>query len=187
MRGLAFLVRVEEPRSQRSPCLTRFSVFKGRRILRLYLSIFFHAHASLLQQSGQQQTQRKASTSSASIPRLPSTKLCESLLDQTLNTYSLGKYVASRWELEDNMRWMQLVCLLTVRRRSPADTFLQVDQRGRPSGFGKVSGQVVEAIMGGIFRQYVGLFVVTVCNDCLRTLRVRPWHYKSSTRACFRS
>lgn len=31
----------------------------------------------------------------------------------------------------------------------------QVDHRGRPSGLGKVSGQAVEAIMGGIFRQYV--------------------------------
>lgn len=124
--------------------------FLGRRILRLYLSIFFHAHTSLLEQARRQQ-QASDDTADAIAPSSgspSSTKLTESLLNDTLNTYSLGRFVATRWELEHNMRWMQMV-----------------DHRGRPSGLGKVSGQAVEAIMGGIFRQYGAAVALQVFNS----------------------
>lgn len=121
--------------------------FLGRRILRLYLSIFYHAHASLLEQA---RDQRHANPNfpTPSSSTLASLKLCEAALEEALDSRALGRYVGSRWELEDNMVWRAMT-----------------GRDGRPTGLTKISGQAVEAIIGGVFRQYGAATALQVFNS----------------------
>lgn len=69
----------------------------GRRILRLYLSIFLHAHANLM-------TVVKTSQMVAS----PTDQHGE-ILETLLSSHALGRDVASRWQLDGHMIWRQVV------------------------------------------------------------------------------
>jgi hypothetical protein len=63
---------------------------------------------------------------------------------RVLNTHSLGEYVAPHWRLQDVMRCVP-----------PRAGELGLD--GRASGLHKIAGTMVEAIVGGVFHQFVGL------------------------------
>ena len=63
---------------------------------------------------------------------------------RVLNTHSLGEYVAPHWRLQDIMRWAP------PRAGEPG-----LD--GRASGVHKVAGTMVEAVVGGVFHQFVSL------------------------------
>lgn len=99
----------------------------GRRVLRLYLAVFLHAHNS---------TPKSADSS------------MNDLLERLAHTHTLGRYVAPRWNLERNMHWRQMV-----------------GPDGRPTGLEKISGQAVEAILGGLYRQYGAAVALQVFNS----------------------
>jgi hypothetical protein len=63
---------------------------------------------------------------------------------RVLNTHSLGEYVAPHWRLQDVMRWVP-----------PRAGELGLD--GRASGLHKIAGTMVEAVVGGVFHQFVSL------------------------------
>lgn len=63
---------------------------------------------------------------------------------RALNTHSLGDYVAPHWRLQDVMRWVP-----------PRAAELGLD--GRESGLHKIAGTMVEAVVGGVFHQFVSL------------------------------
>ena len=61
---------------------------------------------------------------------------------RVLNTHSLGEYVAPHWRLQDVMRWVP-----------PRAAELGLD--GKASGLHKIAGTMVEAVVGGVFHQFV--------------------------------
>lgn len=63
---------------------------------------------------------------------------------RVLNTHSLGEYVAPHWKLHEVMRWVP-----------PRAGDLGLD--GKASGLHKVAGTMVEAVVGGVFHQFVSL------------------------------
>jgi hypothetical protein len=63
---------------------------------------------------------------------------------RVLNTHSLGEYVDPHWRLQDVMRWVP-----------PRAGQLGLD--GRASGLHKIAGTMVEAVVGGVFHQFVSL------------------------------
>ena len=79
-------------------------------------------------------------SSPASAPSLD----YEDVASRALNTYILGEFVAPQWALGDVIRW------------TPARP---IEDKGLTSlkgiGLYKVHGTVVEAVMGGVFHQFV--------------------------------
>jgi hypothetical protein len=69
----------------------------GRRVLRLYLAVFLHAHSS---------------------PAKSIDSTMNDILERLAHTHTLGRYVAPRWNLERNMHWRQMVSHLLSRQRS---------------------------------------------------------------------
>ena len=63
---------------------------------------------------------------------------------RVLNTHTLGECVAPHWRLQDVMRWVP-----------PRAGELGLD--GRASGLHKIAGTMVEAVVGGVFHQFVSL------------------------------
>lgn len=90
-------------------------------------------------------------SSTASAPSLD----YEDVASRALNTYILGEFVAPQWALGDVIRW------------TPARP---VEDKGLTSlkgiGLYKVHGTVVEAVMGGVFHQFV-----RILSPCIHTLR----------------
>lgn len=99
----------------------------GRRVLRLYLAVFLHAH-----------------NSTKTLGDAP----LNDLLERLAHTHTLGRYVAPRWNLERNMAWREMI-----------------GPDGRPTGLEKISGQAVEAILGGLYRQYGAAIALQVFNS----------------------
>lgn len=72
----------------------------GRRIIRLYLAVFFHAHKEML---------------SHSTPRI---ELNDETLEGLVDTYKLGQHIAARWQLEPHLHWRQMVSSTSSKRSS---------------------------------------------------------------------
>ncbi|EIM91859.1 uncharacterized protein STEHIDRAFT_151216 [Stereum hirsutum FP-91666 SS1] len=68
----------------------------------------------------------------------------DNITARTLNTYVLGEHVAPQWRLPDIMRW-----------RPVANDGLKTNDM-RSIGLYKVSGTMVESVMGGLFHQFGG-------------------------------
>ncbi|THH15294.1 hypothetical protein EW146_g5159 [Bondarzewia mesenterica] len=83
-----------------------------------------------------------------STPTLASSHNYETLGFRALNTYILGEFVGPQWKVADMMRW-------TPAREV---TSTSADDM-RSIGFYKVQGTVVEAVVGGVFHQYVRAFL----------------------------
>lgn len=73
----------------------------------------------------------------------------EEIASSTLNTYILGEYVGPEWGVGRVIRWNPAAPAL---KRANMDT--EVDIR-RQVGLYKVQGETVEAILGGIYFQFV--------------------------------
>lgn len=67
----------------------------------------------------------------------------DNITARALNTYVLGEHVAPQWRLPDIMRW-----------RPVANDGLKTNDM-RSIGLYKVSGTMVESVMGGLFHQFV--------------------------------
>lgn len=91
------------------------------------------------------------------LQSVPSTNVTLDLEDisyRTLFTHTLGEQVGSAWDLSKVMLWTPI---LPQGQRElvgqDAGTYERIPGRG---GLYKVQGVAVEAIMGGIFHQFVG-------------------------------
>jgi len=133
--------------------------FLGRRVLRLYLSIFYQAHAGILAEA-----ERKSGYTPWTLQRTGGTakRWSEESIEEILTTYSLGQYVAPRWELEGNMHWRQMI-----------------GRDGRPTGLQKISGETVEAILGCIYRQYGAAIALKVFNSRILPFLPLPTELKN--------
>ena len=80
------------------------------------------------------------------------------ILERTLNTYVLGEYVGPQWQLARVMSWTPAVS-------SPLESSTA---SSRSVGLYKVEGATVEAVVGGIFHQYVSRCV----EACLRSVEI---------------
>ena len=98
----------------------------GRRVLSAYLQLFLHSSSALQ----------------------PSDDV-EAIMKSTLNTEFLGEYVGPKWGVGRVIRWTP---------SAPADRLAdinnEVDVR-RQVGLYKVQGEAVQAIIGGIYFQFV--------------------------------
>lgn len=74
----------------------------GRRVLRLYLAVFLHAHSS---------------------PAKATDSTMNDILERLAHTHTLGRYVAPRWNLERNMHWRQMVSYLSRYYRKPHSSY----------------------------------------------------------------
>ena len=73
----------------------------------------------------------------------------EAILNSTLNTDFLGEYVGPQWGVGRVIRWSP---------SAPAHKLADIDKRvevRRQVGLYKVQGEAVEAIIGGIYFQFV--------------------------------
>lgn len=118
----------------------------GRRVLHTYLTLFLHS-------------------SSASDPEHD----YELIASRTLNTYALGQHVAPKWNLGRILRWYPAASVNQVQknmqydarnRGGPGNEELTVLLRTHPQlvksvGLYKVMGEAVQAIVGGVYHQFV--------------------------------
>lgn len=103
----------------------------GRRVLKSYLLLFIHSSSALSPQHDY-----------------------DNLLDRVLNTYVLGEFVGPRWQLGKVMKWTP-----ATQSESLAQDPTSAVQLGRDAsrsiGLYKVEGTTVEALVGGVFHQFV--------------------------------
>lgn len=98
----------------------------GRRVLNTYLLLFLH-----------------------SFPSPKVTYDYEQITENALNTYVLGEHVGPQWGLPSVMKW----------RPVGLDENINAARLGRDAsrsiGLYKVTGTTVEAVVGGMFHQFV--------------------------------
>lgn len=116
----------------------------GRRVLDAYLQLFIH-----------------------SCPEtLPPSLDLEATMETALNTYVLGEHVASAWNLYPIVLWTPT--LPSSKKTSRAETEVEAQrdaEKGlidgfdlrtlKTSGLYKVHGEAVQAIIGGVYHQFV--------------------------------
>lgn len=109
----------------------------GRRVLQSYLLMFIH-----------------------SSPALRPDHDYEKFILHALNTYTLGELVAPKWELGKVTKWKPMNVGNLSRPLGPDDDapspFADVKaDNARSIGMYKVHGTTVEAVVGGVFHQFV--------------------------------
>ena len=119
-------------------------IFIGRRVLRVYAMLFLTSHAGSEQHDSYN---------------------FDAICDKLLDTYVLGEHVGSAWELQSVMRWTPAI----ADKRLLKDKAIRAERNKnrlvsreigegitlRSSGLYKVRGATVEAVMGGIYHQFV--------------------------------
>ncbi|CAE6481120.1 unnamed protein product [Rhizoctonia solani] len=128
--------------------------FMGRRVLNAYLMAFFHAHTTLTPTPPLTQPPSDPPPD-LKVSQLPSpTDVLEqdfdNLSELVLHTRALGEYVGAAWQLEKVMRWVP-----NVDHHTDIGG-IRVDEGGS-SGFYKIRGTTVEAVVGGVFYQFGGI------------------------------
>ncbi len=98
----------------------------GRRILESYLLLFLN-----------------------SSKNLKPTHDYTFITNWTLNTYTLGQHVGSKWGLGRVMRWVPTVNREKLSGPGDKDALL------RHAGLYKIQGDAVAAVMGTIYEQFV--------------------------------
>lgn len=103
----------------------------GRRVLKTYLLLYIH-----------------------SSPALLPTHDYDLILERALNTYVLGQHVAPKWGLGRVLKWAPVN--ISPKLESVAEDYSRMDPKLSHSvGLYKVMGTSVEAVVGGVFHQYV--------------------------------
>ncbi|KAG8734380.1 hypothetical protein FRC12_018544 [Ceratobasidium sp. 428] len=133
----------------------RFS-FVGRRVLKAYLLAFLHAHTPITPTPPLTQSPSDPSpdTRISQLP-MPSSVLeddFDEIADKAIDTRALGSMVGNVWELERVMRW------------APSRVG---ESRLSDPGLYKVRGTTVEAVVGGVFFQFVSdaNMLLHTCRD----------------------
>ncbi|KAG8684430.1 hypothetical protein FRC11_012129, partial [Ceratobasidium sp. 423] len=126
----------------------------GRRVLQAYLMTFFHAHTILTPTPPltQPPSDPPADLKISQLPS-PSDTLeqdFDNLSEVVLYTRTLGEHVGAAWQLERAMRWIP-----NSAHHTDASG-IRVDEGGS-SGFYKIRGTTVEAVVGGVFYQFGGV------------------------------
>ena len=102
------------------------SLYLGRRVLTAYLQLFLHSSSALHDSDD-----------------------VEAIMNSTLNTDFLGEYVGPEWGVGRVIRWTP---------SAPAERLANMDREvdvRRQVGLYKVQGEAVQAIIGGIYFQFV--------------------------------
>ena len=114
----------------------------GRRVLHSYLMLFLHSYPEINESFDYDQLAQKA-----------------------LNTYTLGEFVGPKLGLPSVMKWRPVGL---DEKFDVRDALRLGRDVSRSIGLYKVSGTTVEAVVGGVFHQFVSL-----CQLLLR-FRVPP-------------
>ena len=109
----------------------------GRRVLQSYLLMFVH-----------------------SLPTPQNDLDYALLLERALNTYVLGEHVAPHWEIGKALKWRPMNVGNNSKPLGPdveVPGLLQNVRASNARGIGmyKVYGSTVEAVVGGVFHQFV--------------------------------
>lgn len=138
----------------------------GRRVLQSYLLMFVHSSSALRPEHDY-----------------------EKFITHALNTYTLGEHVAPRWELGKVIKWKPMNVGSLSRPLGPDEDvpspFADVKaDNARSIGMYKVHGTTVEAVVGGVFHQFVRIFKLWTVPWLMQTrvaCRVELSHIVSST------
>ena len=122
----------------------------GRRVLQSYLLLFIH-----------------------SSPGLKPTHDYEQLVERALNTYVLGEHVGPQWQLGKVMKWAPATSNASLAS-DPTSVVLLGKEATRSIGLYKVEGTAVEALVGGVFHQFVSTFTPCSISDSVFSLCSRP-------------
>lgn len=118
-------------------CVLNRTTLAGRRVLQSYLLLFIH-----------------------SSPALNTSHDYERIAERVLNTYVLGEYVGPHWKLGKVMKWTPATPSVNL-----AGDQTEVVELGRDAirsvGLYKVEGTTVQAVVGGVFHQFVSANFVT--------------------------
>lgn len=106
----------------------------GRRVLNSYLLMFLDSSPTLN----------------------PKDHHFDLILERTLDTHTLGEFVAPKWNIGRIMRWTPVLSTGVPTTRP--------DEAPRSVGLYKVQGSTVEAIMGGIYHQFVRILLALFCS-----------------------
>jgi hypothetical protein len=129
-----------------------------------------------------------------SCPNVKATHDYEAITEKALNTYVLGEFVGSKWGLPSVMKWRPVVHGDTM---DPQDVVKLGRDASWSVGLYKVSGTTVEAVVGGVFHQFVRLLfhdirriVCAACfsapvTDTVSVLRAAVWRTGSSTHGYY--
>ena len=110
----------------------------GRRVLQSYLLMFIH-----------------------SSPALQAEHDYDAILERALNSYTLGQHVAPRWNVGRVLKWrpmnvgVHMSKPLGPRVEVPTPLLGAEGLNARAIGMNKVYGVAVEAVVGGVFHQFV--------------------------------
>lgn len=89
-----------------------------------------------------------------SYPEINDSYNYETIAENALNTYTLGECVAPKWGLPSVMKWRPVGLNAPVDVRDALQLGRDVS---RSIGLYKVAGTTVEAVVGGVFHQFVRL------------------------------
>ena len=89
-----------------------------------------------------------------SAPSLNSSHDYELIAQQTLHTYVLGEHVAPKWDLGRVLKWSPVKANPEIDR-ADGDFSKLSSKTTRSVGLYKVQGNAVEAVVGGIYHQFV--------------------------------
>ena len=103
----------------------------GRRVLQSYLLLFLHSSSGL-----------------------KPTHDYEQLVERALNTYVLGEHVGPQWQLGKVMKWTPATSNSSITS-DPMSVVHLGTEATRSIGLYKVEGTAVEALVGGVFHQFV--------------------------------
>lgn len=125
-------------------------IFIGRRVLQTYLLLFLNSASSLRP-----------------------THDFDHLSERALNTYVLGEHLAPRWNLGKVLKWTPATNMLLQSASGDSNLKAVLEKlgpdTGRSIGLYKVQGTAVEAIVGGVFHQFVSQasFYPSLCANLL--------------------
>lgn len=80
----------------------------------------------------------------------------EVITERALNTYILGEFVGPKWEFGKVMKWSPATSSSTLAK-DPLRAVELGKEATRSIGLYKVEGTAVEALVGGVFHQFVSL------------------------------
>lgn len=78
----------------------------------------------------------------------------EALMERALNTYVLGECVGPQWQLGKVMKWTPATTSPNLAN-DPTSVVELGREASRSIGLYKVEGTAVEALVGGVFHQFV--------------------------------
>ena len=119
----------------------------------------------------------------------------ELILERALNTYVLGEHVAPKWQIGKVLKWRPMNVgnmskPLGPNVEVPSPLMNLEPDNARSVGMYKVHGTTVEALVGGVFHQFVSQTsssLFSLCSRSASSLRVVLLRTACSTLEYFRT